>query len=301
LLSLPARFEEEKIAMKAIDSLWKRKFKNGFAAYRGDELIAYLIVEPTIQAWGRCGYIYLPGYGLVEGESPELLQDLYALVGEEWNRRGCFNQYIYISAADTAVIDAWFSLGFGRERVDVLLDLRTLEVPKVKPTGGFEIRQARKGDNARLAELSDTIARHQSSAPRWHPFPPVDLPDLAEGRAELADDPEWTIWLAIDGKETLGSLGFRPIPELDDDLTCPPRTTDLTIAAVKESARGRGILSALTWHGLDQARQAGYEYCLTNWQTANLHAARFWPRFGFEPAAYRLARKIDPAIAWASG
>lgn len=64
-------------------------------------------------------------------------------------------------------------------------------------------------------------------------------------------------------------------------------------------ARGRGIMSALTWRGLEHARNEGYEFCVTNWQTANLSASRTWPRFGFQTAAYRLARTINPMSAWA--
>lgn len=298
---LPARFEQAQVATKAVETLWQKKFRNGYAAFLDGRMIAYLIGDTTSQFWARCGYIHLPGYSLAEGISPAILQDLYSLVGEQWNRDGCFNHYIYLSAANAEVIDAWFSLGFGRERADVSQDLRSLQIPALKKPSGFEIRRAGKGDNARLSELSGTIAVHQSRAPRWHPLPPEDLPELKEGWAELADDPEWTVWLAVSGGETLGSIGFRLAPEADDDLTVHPKTTDLTVAAVKEAARGRGVMSALTWHGLEHARNDGYEFCVTNWQTANLLAARTWPRFGFVPVAYRLARTINPMVAWAHG
>lgn len=298
---LPERFEDTLAAAKAVETVFAKKTSFGFAALRDGKLVAYLIGETSTQPWARCGYVYLPGYGLAEGEDANLMQDLYAFVGEEWNRRGCFNHYAYISEADLDIVDAWFSLGFGRERADALLDLRSLDIPKLKLSGDFEIRQATKEDGAYLSELSSLIARNQSRAPRWHPLPPEDLPELAEGWAEIAGDPEWTIWIAMNGSEILGSIGFRPLPEEDNDLTLPPKTTDLTVAAVKESMRGRGIMSALTWHGLEHARDNGYEFCLTNWQTANLQAARTWPRFGFKTVAYRLARTINPMSAWAKG
>ena len=89
------------------------------------------------QAWGRCGYVYLPGYAVANGESPALIQDLYVLLGDEWLKKGCFNHYLYISAADEQVIDALFDLGFGKERVDALMDLRTAVIPEVE---GFSIQ-----------------------------------------------------------------------------------------------------------------------------------------------------------------
>ena len=72
----------------------------------------------------------MPGYALAEGQSPALIQDLYTLLGDEWVKKGYFNHYLYISAADAQVIDALFDLGFGKERVDALMDLRTAVIPE---------------------------------------------------------------------------------------------------------------------------------------------------------------------------
>jgi ribosomal protein S18 acetylase RimI-like enzyme len=245
------------------------------------------------QSWGRCGYVYLPGYAVAEGESPALIQDLYTLLGDVWLKKGFFNHSLYISAADAQVIDA-------------LMDLRTAVIPEVEEQAGITIRQAGKGDNEYLASLSDVIMRALANAPYWHPTIPEDWDELREGWAELADDREWTVWLALENDkrsspadEALGTVGFRPEEEADTQLLAPPRTVYLSVAATKPQARGRGLGSALTWHGLEQARTEGYEICYTNWISPNLLASRFWPRFGFKEVAYRLAKKVDPSIAWA--
>jgi len=81
-------------------------------------------------------------------------------------------------------------------------------------------------------------------------------------------------------------------------MLASPRTVYLSVAATKSQARGRGISTVLTWHGLEQALKDGYEICYTNWISPNLLASRFWPRFGFKDVAYRLAKKVDPSIAW---
>jgi len=41
-------------------------------------------------------------------------------------------------------------------------------------------------------------------------------------------------------------------------------------------------------------------YGQTDWRSANRGIARMLPRFGFRPIAYRLVRRIDARIAWAS-
>jgi ribosomal protein S18 acetylase RimI-like enzyme len=137
-----------------------------------------------------------------------------------------------------------------------------------------------------------------ASAPYWHPTVPEDWEELREGWAELADDKKWTVWLALENSEALGMVGFRPEEEDDTGMIVSPRTTYLSVAATKPEARGRGVSTALTWHGLAQIQKDGSDICYTNWISPNLLASRFWPRFGFKDAAYRLSKRIDPMIAW---
>ena len=261
--------------------------------------MAYLIGETTTHPWGRAGYIYLPGYGIADSEGTRLLQDLYALLGDDWVRKGCFNHYVYLSALDADGIAALFDLGFGKERVDALLDLRSLTIPDVEAPTGVTIRKAGPGDNEQLGSLSNIIFSALAKAPYWHPTVPEDWDELREGWSELADDKEWTVWLALENDRALGMIGFRPEQEDDTQMLVPPSTVYLSVAATRPEARGRGINTHLTWLGLQQAQKDGYEICYTNWISPNLLASRFWPRFGFQDVAYRLAKKVSPMIAWA--
>lgn len=296
---LPSRFDEIQAATRAVDGLWKEKYTNGFAAFRAGRMIAYLIGKTSTNPWGRAGYVYLPGYAVEQEENPAAIQDLYALLGDHWVERGCFDHYLYISAADTEVIERLFDVGFGKERIDALLDLRTLEIPDVEEPNGVTVRKAGAGDNALVGSLSNVIFRSLAKAPYWHPTVPEDWHDLHEGWSELPDEKEWTIWMALEKHEALGTVGFRPEEETDTQMLASPRTVYLSVAATKPEARGRGISTVLSWHGLRQAQQEGYEICYSNWISPNLLASRFWPRFGFKDAAYRLAKKVSPMIAWA--
>jgi hypothetical protein len=174
-------------------------------------------------------------------------------------------------------------------------------IPEVKEPAGITIRQAVKGDNEYLASLSDVIFRALANPPYWHPTVPEDWDELREGWAELADDKEWTVWLALEKDEALGTVGFRPEWEEDTQMLASPRPIYLSVAATKPQACGRGLSTILTWHGLEQARKERYEICYTNWISPNLLASRFWPRFGFKDVAHRLAKKVDPSIAWTRG
>ena len=296
---LPERFEQDEVATKAVETLWQEKYKGGYAAFRNGRMIAYLIGQTSTNPWGRSGSVYLPGYAVAEAEDPAVLQDLYSLLGNDWVKKGCFAHYLYISAAEPAVIGALFDIGFGKERVDALLDFRTMHVPDVEDPVGITIRKAGTGDNAHLGSLSNIIFRALAKPPYWHPTIPEDWDDIHEGWSELPDEKEWTIWLALENEEALGTVGFRPEDESDTQMLASPRTVYLSVGATKPQARGRGISTVLSWYGLAQAKEEGYEICYSNWISPNLLASRFWPRFGFQDAAYRLAKKVNPMIAWA--
>jgi GNAT superfamily N-acetyltransferase len=295
---LPIRFQDPLVATQAIEALWNKKGRSGYAAFCDGKLTAYLMGEFSTQPWGRCGYVYLPGYALAEDTSPNIIQDLYALLGDIWVRNGIFNHCIYVMAADRHIIGSIYNLGFGKERVDALLDLTDLTIPDVKQPPNISIRQAGAGDNENLANLSDTIFRALAEAPYWHPTVPEMWDELREGWAELADDKEWTVWMALESGVAVGTAAFRPEWEEDAQMLVPPQTVYLSVAATKPEARGQGISTYLTWQGLKRARAEGYRVCYTNWISSNLLAARHWPRYGFKDAAYRLARRINPDISW---
>ena len=300
---LPARFEDSQAASKAVENLWQSKFRNGYAAFRKGEMLAYLIGEFEDQPWARSGYVYLPGYALAGGESVAILQDLYALLGEDWVRRGIFSHNIYISAADNDVIQGLFTIGFGQERVDALLDLRALEIPGLEEPEGLIIRRARKGDEEYLGSVAYVMINVLTSAPYWLPITPESSIAWKERWGSRADHEEWMVWMALEKNKAVGTVAFlleHPTPlEQDAELQMLASASTLTLgtAVTRPEVRGRGIANILTWRGLEQARGMGFDVCLVNWIGPNLLASRYWPRFGFQPAAYRLSKQIHPPVA----
>lgn len=298
---LPARFEDPQIAIKAIESLWQKKSTNGHAAFRNGKMVAYLIGDFENQPWARSGYVHLHGYGLAEEESIAIFQDLYALVGEDWVKRGIFSHNLYISAADRKIVDGLFAIGFGQERVDALLDLRGLEIPKMDEPKGITIRRAQKGDEEHLGSVAYVMIDALSSAPYWLPITPEDRLGWKERWGKRADAEEWMVWMALENDQTAGTVAFilDVEQEEEDQMLISKHTLHLATAATRPEMRGRGIANILTWRGLEEAQRLGFQNCLVNWVSPNLLAARYWPRFGFQHAAYRLSKQINPMIAWA--
>jgi GNAT superfamily N-acetyltransferase len=302
---LPASYEDLQVTSKAVENLWQSKFKNGYAAFRNGQMLAYMIGGFEDQPWARSGYVYLPGYALAGSESVAILQDLYALLGEDWVRRGIFSHNLYISAADIDVIQGLFEIGFGQERVDALLDLRTLEIPSLDEPEGIIIRRARKGDEEYLGSVAYAMINALTSAPYWLPVFPESNISWKERWGARADNEQWMVWMALEKAKAVGTVAFlleHPVPLEQDaeiQMLASARTVHLGTAATRPEMRGRGIANILTWRGLEQARGMGFDGCLVNWIGPNLLASRYWPRFGFQPAAYRLSKQIHSQIAWA--
>ena len=301
---LPTRFEHPQAAIQAVDDLWRRKFRSGFAAFRDGKMIAYLIGEFVQQPWARSGYVQLPGYAVAESEDSSIIQDLYARIGDDWVKRGIFYHNLYISAADADISAAFFDLAFGKERVDGLLDLRTADIPEIENPSGIEIHVARRNneeDKERIGVLSTVQVSNLSLAPYWHSTPPEAYSEMRDGWGDelLGDESTWTVWLALEKDNLLGMIGTRPETEDATNMLASPRAVYLSVASTLPAARERGIGTALAWECLRQARKDGFETCYINWNSPNFLASRFWPRFGFTEVSYRLSKQINPMILWA--
>jgi GNAT superfamily N-acetyltransferase len=109
---------------------------------------------------------------------------------------------------------------------------------------------------------------------------------------------ERAFWLAERDGQAVGVINIEPSPAV---LLMPERAVYLQHSYVAPSARGMGAGAGLLSRVIDWARDAGYAHCTLNFMPANLLAARLWPAHGFRPLGYRLFRRVDERIAWASG
>ena len=300
---LPARFEEPAIARKAIEAALQRKGASGFAALDNGHLAAYLIGDMVIDnLWGRSGWVRTPGCAYSPNADVEIVRDLYAALGARWVGYGLFFHFALIPLADPALVHAWFSLSFGIEQIHGLLDLRALTSAAPAPPPDVKIRKANAGDRHLLAQMSDVIWKVQVQAPVWGVMMPETVEEFVKGWADLAEEANATVWLALQNGQIVGSYAYDWSAEAaDDNLHIPEKCAHMSVVGTREEARRNGIGTLLTHHGLVQARAMGYQFCETDWRSTNLLSSRFWPRRGFRPVVYRLVRRIDQRIAWAKG
>ncbi len=294
---LPARFENVEDTAHALDAL-RRQRTGGIAALEGDELLGYLIGKAGETAlMGRTVWFTPESYALAPSASPELLRDLYAAQAEHWIDQGYFNHYV-MAAADSPLLDAWLKLGFAFQQTYALMPLLTAEAAPALASVTF--RPARPEDAPALAAMAHLTAGHQTHAPVFAPAPPDYVDELREGYVGLAQGEDGvTAWLALHDEQILAVQAYYALASVPNNLLADDGWIELAAATTLPSVRGQGIGRALTAHGLNWARKAGYTVCLSDWRVANLLASRFWPRRGFTPVYYRLERRIDPRVAWA--
>jgi len=307
LPALPSRFEDPSVACRAIQTSLHRQHTSGFAALSKGKLIAYLIGDMVIDnLWGRSAWVRTPGCAYLPETEVEIIRDLYAALGAHWVDYGIFFHYVLLPITDKSLIHAWFSLSFSIEHIYALADLEALDLVLPNPLPGIEIRKAGPQDRQRLADMSDVVWREQVKAPVWAVQMPEAVDENREIWASQVDEPDMTIWLALETNgRVVGIQGFWPaetaLNASEDNLFIPERCAHMGMAGTREDKRGQGISTLLTYHVLTQARESGYRFCNTDWRSTNLLASRFWPHRGYQPVAYRLVRRIDQRISWANG
>jgi len=245
----------------------------------GDRVGRLLATLQDDEVRGLHAWSSLADHDLAAGEEPELYRDLYSIAGAVWVESGYLDHYVVVPA-DGDVLAAWYSLSFAQQQVHGAQELapRTPTEPD-----GFSVRQAGREDIDAAMALAFTIFDHQAEAPTWAGAPAPLEEEARASYLEYLADPGVAYFVAERDGEPLGHLAL----ERESDST-----VNLSIAATVPESRGLGVGKVLTETALAWAHEQGYAECITDWRSANLLAARFWPSQGFRPTAYRLYRSI---------
>jgi ribosomal protein S18 acetylase RimI-like enzyme len=271
---------------------------SGVIAFRGAELVGCLLGEPmAFPPDSPIAPYYRPGSILVRyhahaalDDTYELYRALYAAAASAWIADGLPVHCVQLPA-DPVALDAWASLGFGREVGWALRDTSPLPTPEAS---SVRVRRATLNDIDVVCALDAALTRFEAGAPVCLPCP-APAAD-AVWRADLATslaDPDAYHWLAELGGVPVGLMSFVAPPRHISPLLTPQCMVNIPGASVAPEARSVGVGAALLRHGLADARQRGMDWCRLSWMTANLVSSRFWARQGFQPVAYRVVRVVD--------
>jgi GNAT superfamily N-acetyltransferase len=293
---LPPRFEDPDVARRAVAAVLERGDGTGVVAMGEHAPIGFLAGVPsTDPVRGRTAW---SGIGAHATDDPVAYPSLYAALAGRWVGVGCLRHYIVVPPND-AVLRAWFALGFGMEQVHALA--ATDAVPGAHTGPGSSIRRAGRDDIEALRPLTPLIGEYQATSPVFAVHLPEFAAEYEKGHAELLADESVGYFVAERDGHVVAFLAMIPVEGSDADLFVPDRCVELSVAATLPEHRGSGVMTALTQHAFAWARAEGFQTCLTDWRSTNALSSAFWPRFGFDPVAYRLHRTIDSRAAISLG
>jgi GNAT superfamily N-acetyltransferase len=299
--SLPAAFGKAEATLPVVQQAFLSAETSGVVAYLGDVFAGFLMGRRTaIPADSLIAPYYRPqsifvhydAHAAVSNNAWDIYRELYAVAADRWASDGLTSHYIQLPAGDAAAIDAWASVGLGRDMGWGLRDTGPMEPAPV--IVGLTIRRATTVDLDVVFRLDSALARHESRSPVFMPYPtPAAVREWRDDLSNSLTDQRQFFWMAeLDGRP-VGLLNLNPPPAHISPLLTPDAMVNISAASVVPDLCGVGIGGALVRHALDVARPEGHAWCRMSWMTANLYSSRFWSRHGFEPVAWRMSRVID--------
>lgn len=267
----------------------------GIGAFVNDELVGYIMGEIKINnRIGRCALVPYEGIAIRTDQSSELIRYLYAKVSVLWLEQGCFSHSTFVPIATQVYYEAFLQLSFSIEQVHAVMNIE--EYKPFENVADVDIRLANKMDSEVLGKMSSIISKFQNSAPVFIPALPEVLERIKEGFKGLVEEDDIVLIAEKDMKE----LGFQDYEIYTPNLMTPDDGIELCVAGTYYSQMGSGIGKKLMNEGCRIIKEKGYGNIKTDWRITNLASSTFWPKCGFKPVAYRMARFIDSNYAWAN-
>jgi ribosomal protein S18 acetylase RimI-like enzyme len=273
-------------ARDEVEAAWRLEGAAGAVALEDGRVVGYLLGAPKDDGvWGPNEWVEIAGHAV---EDAEMVRDLYAAVAGRWVEDGRTRHYVVVPAADGALLDAWFRLGFGQQQAYGIREV----TPEPWPEG---VRTTEPRDVEAIVELAPLLGGHQLLSPVFSGrSPQFDRDELrAEVEKDIASDELGSFVFELDGR-IVGNFEMAPVElsSMHTSLARPERACYLAFAVTDPAARGSGVGVALTQACFAWAHEHGYETMVTDWRVTNLLSSRFWPRRGFRLSFLRLYRSI---------
>ncbi len=303
---LAARHRRHRRASPLLDPVWEQPAHartwladrladpsaSGALAFDGGRAVAYLLGHVGEgSTWGPSAWVESAGVATagLEGDA-ETVRDLYAVAAEAWVDAGHTVHYALVPASDSALVDAFFRLGFGLQHVHAA----RVPAPAGAVPDGVVVRPASRADVAALAHLDRQLPLHQGLSPVFSSgHLPTEAKALQEWEEDFGDDRFTTFVAEVDGEVVGSAIGCAL--EVSSSHTGPALLDHagfLGFAAVLAQARGRGVGRALGEAVVGWSHEQGHRSVVTDWRATNLLSSRTWPRLGFEPTFLRLHRVV---------
>lgn len=291
IFALDRKYEEQAAAREQVTALLGRNSASGAIALVQGRASAFVLgTRRPDSTWGPNIWIEDAGSA---GTDAEAIREAYAAAAGQWVDEGRTSHFVVVPATEPRVLEAWFSLGFGKQQVHAVREPVWREFDPTLSVG-LTVRRATRADFPALADLDVALARHQAGPAVFSRLP---IPSVDEALADIEvdfDDPSYATFVAEhDGRVVGAAIGCSlELSPGHTPLMRPRSAGFLGYAAVIPSARGLGAGRALGETVMCWSRDEGYEWVATDWRSTNLQANRSWLALGFKPTFHRLHRAI---------
>ncbi len=280
----------------SLEKLFANSKVIGIGSFANDKLVGYIMGEIKIDnRRGRHVWVPYEGIAIRLDQSSELIRHLYAKVAILWLEQGCFMHYTIIPLGNQVYYEAFLKLSFFIQQVHGVMSME--EYKPFDNVSDVEIRVANKMDSEIMGNMSSIIQSYQNSAPTFEPALPEVVADIKKGYKSTVEENDAMIFIA---EKEMKGLGFQAYWPSTPDLMAPDDGVELSIAGTYYSQMGSGVGKKLMNEGYRIMKEKGYNSIITDWRITNLASSTFWPKCGFKPIAYRMARCIDSNLAWAN-
>ena len=287
--ALPARHEDPGSLGDVLDELVG--ISEGVAATEAGRLVGYLFGIRIPSFKGTAAGIYAPvwAHGARGNDRAAVYQEIYEAASRRWAELGCPTHVITIYPDDEAATETLFRNGFGLLVVDALRGSEPFTAAEI---AGVSTRAATVEDIDMLLPLTLGLGRHLAAAPIFLPL--FELPSREHWLGWFLQRGH-RVWIATAGGEAVAYLRCQPPTSDVAYVAQDDATIAITGAYTKPEWRGQGISRLLLVRALDWARQAGYERCSVDFESANSAGSAFWLR-NFQPICHSLIRRADDRV-----
>ena len=285
---LSARYEAASAATSEVQALLDAGATGSVAVEDGTVTGFLLGYTKSSPVWGPNTWVESAGHAVSDAETA---RDLYGHAAAAWQESGHDAHYVLVPAHDTALVDAWFRLGFGLQHVHGIRAVPTAPTPTPERV---TVRPAERTDVPVLAELALELPRHQGLSPTFSAGATETLEEALADWEESFDEEGMYYVVAEVGGRVVGCAGGCPLEKsgAHTALSRPERAGFLGFAVVLPEARGLGAGRALGEAVLAWTADQAFSCAVVDWRATNLLSSRTWPRLGFRPSFLRLHRRL---------